>query len=294
MAALQERLASYGQQPGLTVADGLATLDQEYQIQGRKSIAEMRHHCKPVLRVLGDRAMDALTPADLRVYVQGRQQEGRSNATINRELAALRRAMHLAMADDRLARVPKFPVLRETGLRQGTYTREEFDRIVEELPEHLKPVATFAYLTGRRRGEILQIQWEDVNIQEGWIRIRANTTKTDNPDRIPLTGELLSLVSSLSHGSPLSGYVFTFQGKAFKTFQRSWKTAARKAGLPDRLFHDFRRSAATDLIEAGVPEQVAMRVTGHRTRSVFARYNIVKSDSVRDAMARLEDYRRGK
>jgi integrase len=271
-------------------------LDQEYRVQGRKSIDEMRHHVKPILRLLGDRRAEGLTPGVLRQYAATRQQEGRSNATINREFAALRRAMNLAMADDLIARVPKFPMLRETGLRQGTYTREEFDRIVAELPTHLQPVATFAYLTGRRRGEILQLRWEDVNFQEGYVCVRAGTTKTGEPDRIPLAGNLGKLLQSLKdEDCSLQGkFIFSYQGKPFKSFQRSWKQAAKRAGLPDRLFHDFRRSAATDLIEAGVSEQVAMRVTGHRTRAVFARYNIVKSDSVRDAMARLEDYRRGK
>lgn len=280
----------------MTVRALIDGLDQEYQVHGRKSLEVTRHHCKPILRLLGDRKAESLTPGLLRQYCATRQAEGRKNATINREMAILRRAYHIAYEDGFGGVIPKFPHLRETGLRQGTYTREEFDRIVAELPAHLKPVATFAYLTGRRRGEILQLKWEDVNLEEGWIRVRADTTKTDSPDRIPLTGELMALLDGLRGGreTSITGAVFQYQGKPFKTFPHAWKRAATRAGLPGRLFHDFRRSAATDLIEAGVPEQVAMRVTGHRTRSVFQRYNIVKSDSVRDAMAKLEDYRRGK
>ena len=69
--------------------------------------------------------------------------------------------------------------------------------------------------------------------------------------------------------------MFHHKAKPFKSFYKSWKTALVRMGLKDKLFHDLRRAMATDLIEAGVSEQVAIRVTGHKTRAAFDRYNIV-------------------
>jgi len=273
-----------------TVADLLAALVQEYQLQGRKSTPETVYRIRVILRHLGDKAVSAITPSLLRQYAKARIAEGRSGATVNREFAALRRAMNLAYQDGTLERVPKFPVMRETGIRQGTYTREEFERIVGKLAPHLKAVAWFGYLTGRRRGELLQIRWEDVNLEEGFITIRANTTKTGQPDRLPVTEELMAVIQAM----PRSGeWLFMYRGQRLKHFQKGWRRATRQAGLPGKLFHDLRRTVATDLINAGVSQKTAMAITGHKTTAVFLRYQIVRQDEVKSALDKLNDYRKG-
>jgi Site-specific recombinase XerD len=233
-----------------------------------------------------------VTADTLRTYVRSRQEIGRSNATINRELAGLKTAMKLGGL-----LWPNFPALKETGLRQGTYTREEVERLAGALPKHLVPVLWFAYHTGRRRGEILQIKWEDVNWEQRWITIRASTTKGGQPDCLPLTGALMELLMKLhivregTGERPKSPYIFLYRGMPFQEFSKSWKKSLQACGLPDKLFHDLRRTAATDLIEAGVSEQVAMAVTGHKTRSVFQRYHIVRQDAVREGLTVLQKHR---
>jgi len=182
-------------------------------------------------------------------------------------------------------------MLRETGLREGTYTRAEAERMAAALPPHYGPVFWFAYHTGRRRGEILQIRKEDVNLKEGIIRIRATTTKTGSPDRIPLIGELLTLTQQLMAQDPASPWLFNYHGKRFEPSWRTWRDASRKAGLAGKTFHDTRRTAATDLIRAGVPEKVAMAVTGHKTASVFKRYHIVDDQAVAQGFEKLQQFR---
>jgi integrase len=77
----------------------------------------------------------------------------------------------------------------------------------------------------------------------------------------------------------------------FKIPIHAWRGALKRCGLNDKLFHDLRRTAATDLIEAGVSQKVAMAVTGHKTSSIFQRYQIVKTDDIRQGMALMADYR---
>jgi integrase len=79
------------------------------------------------------------------------------------------------------------------------------------------------------------------------------------------------------------------EAKPFKSYRKSWKTACRKAGLPGRIPHDFRRTAVRNLVRAGVPEAVAMKMTGHKTRSVFERYNIVSQGDLNDAARKLDE-----
>ncbi|MDA2924731.1 tyrosine-type recombinase/integrase [Acidobacteria bacterium AH-259-L09] len=87
-------------------------------------------------------------------------------------------------------------------------------------------------------------------------------------------------------------FVFHRSGKQVRYFRRSWITACQKSGVPGRIPHDFRRTAVRNLVRAGVPERVAMQMTGHKTRSVFERYNIVSDADLEQAARRLEDYHR--
>ena len=82
--------------------------------------------------------------------------------------------------------------------------------------------------------------------------------------------------------------VFHIEGNPFKSYRKAWKTACRKAGLPGRIPHDLRRTAVRNLVRAGVSEVVAMKMTGHKTRSIFDRYDIVSQGDLNDAARKLE------
>ena len=73
-------------------------------------------------------------------------------------------------------------------------------------------------------------------------------------------------------------------------YNKAWRVAA---GCPGRILHDFRRTAVRNLVRAGIPERVAMQMTGHKTRAVFERYNIVSSGDLRDAAQRLDRFASG-
>jgi integrase len=286
--------------------------------------AAIGHHLRPYFR--GRRAT-AITTEAIKKYIafrrssdqgtrpyRGRLKEKKEipikpacNATINRELALLKHAFYLGWKSTprKVASVPYIPMLEEHNVRKGFFEHDQFIAMRAGLPEYLRPVLTFAYYTGCRRGEILALQWSQVDLTERVVRLEPGTTKNDEARNLPLTSELyetLSMQKSIREAKyPSCRWVFFNEsGGRIGRFQRSWRTACTTAklnleeGEPEKLFHDLRRSGVRNLIRAGVPESVAMRISGHKTRSVFERYNIVSERDLHEAARKLEIYVAGK
>jgi len=229
-----------------------------------------------------------------------------ANATINRELAALKRMFVLAMQAGKLTQRPHIPMLAEDNVRTGFFEREQYEAVLAKLPEELRPVVTFAYVTGWRvNSEILTLQWRNVDLKAGEIRLDVGTTKNKRGRFLPLNDELRALLEqryaahkALKAKGVIAPWVFfrmvangrrgEKQPRPIRTFDKAWKAASVAAGCPGRIKHDFRRTACRNFVRSGVPETVAMRITGHVTRSVFDRYNIVSDGDLRDAMRRLD------
>lgn len=292
----------------LRFEDAIADVIADYRINGKRSLAHLerrvRKHLQPFF---GGRRMASITTADVRTYVAQRQAAiehedgtvtpGASNAAINRELAILKRAFTLAMQARKILHRPHIPMLLERNVRQGFFERAEFEDVREKLPAELRGVVTFAYLTGWRvRSEVLSLQWSQVDRQAHIIRLEPGTTKNAEGRTLPygLLPELVELIEAqwreherLKAIGTICPYVFHRQGTPIRTFRKAWATACEQAGCPGKLLHDFRRTAVRNLVRVGVPERVAMQITGHKTRSVFDRYHIVSDADLRTAIGQL-------
>ena len=189
------------------------------------------------------------------------------------------------------------PMLKERNVRTGFFEAAQFEAVRKRLSPPLQAVARFAYLTGWRvLSEVLPLQWRQVDLVGGVVRLDAGTTKNEDARTFPLTAELRAVLEAQlaytdtiqkSRGAIIP-HVFHRKGKPIKSFRKAWATACAAAGCPDRIPHDFRRSTVRNLVRAGIPERVAMTMTGHKTRSVFERYNIVSEGGLRDAARRLD------
>jgi integrase len=198
------------------------------------------------------------------------------------------------MTPPKVARVPYIPMLRENNIRKGFFEHHEYLRLHRELPSYLKPVLMFGYYTGAREGEILSLRWHQVDLSSRTVHLEPGTTKNDQPRTIALTDELLETLKSRKRirdlHFPRCEYVFFNKERKICKFERSWKSAVGRAGFPGKLFHDLRRTAIRNMVRAGVPERVAMSISGHKTRSVFDRYNIVAERDLHEAAYRLETH----
>lgn len=136
-------------------------------------------------------------PADVRAYVATRLEEGASSGTINRELAALRRAYTLGVDGQKIQRAPKIKALDENNVRTGFFEREQLEAVRRHLREPLRPVVTFAYITGWRvPSEVLPLTWRQVDSKAGTIRLEPGTTKNDEARMFVMTPELRSVLEA--------------------------------------------------------------------------------------------------
>jgi integrase len=277
-------------------------LAADYKANGRRSTDTLTFRLAPLRETFGqDRAVD-VTAARIARYRDDRLAEGKARATVNRELAALRRAFKLAVKRDVLSAgtVPTVELLAEDNARQGFVGRQQFEAIVAGLPDYLRDAARFGYLTGWRRGEIATLEWRDVDLDAGRITLRREHSKNKRPRTVPFSldggagifGALGAVIARRVQARQGVGdgarYVFHRNGHQLGDFRKAWETACDAAGCSGLLFHDLRRSAVRNLVDAGVDQRVAMAITGHQTISVFQRYRIVNDDDVRKALERVQ------
>ncbi len=268
----------------------------DYRANGRRSLGRAQQNVDHLARFFGGCRAANITTADIRAYTTRRQEAGAANATINRELTALRRMFNLALQAEKFRHAPHVPHLQENNVRQGFFEEAAFHSVLRHLPHEVKPVATFAYITGWRiLSEILPITWAQVDFKGGVVRLEPGTTKNREGRTFPMFPEFRALLEAQRAYTDaiqrergcIIPCVFHRDGKQIKSFRRSWQKACVLAGQPGRLPHDFRRTAVRNMVRKGIPERVAMQLTGHKTRAVFERYNIVSEGDLQEAGRKL-------
>ena len=203
----------------------------------------------------------------------------------------------LAIQAGKLLTRPYVPMLAENNVRTGSFDREQIDSVIGHLPEALRPMVTFAYITGWRiPSEVLTLQWRQVDLDAGTVRLDPGTTKSGEGRVIHMTGDLRAVLESQraitdayqKERGKICPWVFHRNGEQIRVFRTAWQTACRLAGCPGRIPHDLRRTAVPNFVRAGVSEHVATKLSGQKTASVFRRYDIVSDSDLIDAAERLQ------
>lgn len=295
---------------------------------GEQSIGNL----KRLDAAFGGRATADITTGDIAELKLKLRREGLANGTVNRTLALLRRMFVVAVSEEKLRadEIPKFVELPEATPREGFLELEDFLRLRQLLPERLRTLVTLAFYTGMRWGEIRNLRWESVDLLHGKIRLGAGTTKNKEARTIPLMGELAPMLAREKKRLPGARHVFAASAtRPIASMRKAWVNACLRAELGHRewvcrgrscerfnkptdekkrcavcgqsgklkyvglTFHDFRRTGVRNLVRAGVPESVAMAISGHKTRSVFEHYNITSERDLDEAAAKVDAYMAG-
>ena len=234
----------------------------------------------------------ALTTYQIRQYQLARRAAGAATGTINRETSALHRMGTLAVHWGWLDTVPGFPDrLRENPPRQGFFEHPEYLAVRARLPAPWQDILDLAYYSGWRKNEILGLTWDELDEAGGVIRLSPARSKTLVGRILPISQPIAeALARRRARRDPDSPLVFHRDGIPVRRWRTAWRTACQAAGVPTRFLHDCRRTAARNLIRASVPERVAMLLTGHKTRAIFDRYNIINEQELLEAGDQLVAY----
>ena len=314
----------------ITLEDGAKMIRADYIAQGRRSLGRVERSLKHVRAHFGTkRALATITAQDLDCYVTERiERDGAARATVKNELAALKRIFSLAIRKRLLQQRPAFPEFgdpdgnaRKEFIEADDYAAIQAviasDTIMmkrvpysREYHETAARVITFVYRSGWRwKSEVRFLRWSQVDLDDKRVTLK---TSKNGKGRVLAHGDdsELTVVIETAHaytkeveqrtGQPVE-WVFHVNGKRLRAdtepggFYHFWKAVCTKAnvigddGRP-KILHDHRRSTVRRLERAGVSREIAKRVVGHQTDSMYSRYNIVRDEDVQEAIGKAAEY----
>jgi integrase len=215
-------------------------------------------------------------------YNPKKKKEIKAPGTIEKNLQYLNTVYNQAWKNNLVAvralKVVRHRTRLRCNIREGFMEYHHFEDIYDNLPNPLKLPFKICYLYGLRKNECLQIEWKDLNLKKGAIRIPD--TKTRVPRTIYVSEEIKKELQEHAEDNGHSRYVFTKSKNSsvpiYSNFlYKHFRIALERCGYKNRfIWHDTRRSAIRDMVRSGLPESVVMKISGHKSRSVFERYNI--------------------
>lgn len=277
-------------------------LREHYTSTGSRDTVEAEWRLAHLDKFFGHYRAATIGPAEVTRYTVQRQASGASNGTINRELAVLGRMLRLAYKQGKMARLPMWDKLKEAPARQGFFEPEQYDAVRRHLRADLQAAVAIEYTYGwRNKSEVLSLERRHLDLGAGTLRLDPGMTKNGEGRVVYLTPVLKTLLTAQVERvealqkrlGRIIPWLFphldgVHAGKRMQDFRKAWATACRKAGVPGRLRHDFRRTAVRNMERQGVPRSVATKLTGHKTENVYRRYAIVNDADLKAAALRLD------
>jgi integrase len=280
-----------------TFTNAAQLVTDNYIARGLKTLVDTQRRIDCYLKPhFGDLRLTEITTDVVDAFVAERKKANATNSEINRQLGVLKRAFSLAMRARKVFARPHIEMLKEPAPRTGFFEYPDFVQVRDLLLAHVRPLIEFIYITGWRwDSEARPLRWDQIDFHHGTVTIPPGQTKGGEGRTFVMTAELRKLLKRQREATdrleekagetcPL---VFHQDGQLIRYFYRPWREACAAAKVPGKLLHDMRRTAIRNLVRAGVSERVAMQMCGHKTRSIFDRYNITSERDLRNAATLL-------
>lgn len=243
--------------------------------------------------VLGTKRLAEISPFDLERYRRGRKQDGRSDITVNRELAFLRHLYTMAMTWGKATENPvkKVRFARENNGRIRVLSPEEEGRLLAHCGPQIIPIVIAALHTGFRASELLSLTWEDIDFRKGMITVKAAYAKNGESRSVPMNDVLTATLQKTRMNRIVTGLVFCNRnGMPYRSFRTAFEHAVRQADIMNLTFHDLRHTFTSRLVMSGVNLPTVQALIGHKEISMTLRYTHLSSDHKQRAVRVLETF----
>jgi integrase len=229
-------------------------------------------HLRWLDRHLRGVALDAINRDVVDRLMQARVADGVSNASVNRTFEVLRAILRRAVNEwEWLERAPRIRMLPEPKRRIRWLTREEAQRLLVELPPHLRAIARFSLATGLRQRNVVELEWSQVDLDRRQAWIHPDQAKARRAIAVPLNAQATVVLRQAQGNHPR--YVFTYQGEPIKQVNtRAWRRALERAGIEDFRWHDLRHTWASWHVQEGTPLNVLQELGGWESEEMVRRY----------------------
>jgi integrase len=213
----------------------------------------------------------------------------RTGIAINRELELLRSVLNKAkewgyLDQNPFSRFQKSIMEPEDHGRVRYLTEDEIKALLAACPDYLGNIVRAALLTGLRKGDVLSLKWEDVDLEKGILFFNEEKKRGRRQVKI-LNDDMVNLLMGIPKGK--SDHIFTYEGKPLKDVQRSFRTALKKAKIENFHFHDLRHCSASLLAQRGVGLQIIQRHLGHSSISMTQRYSHLSDAALKEGIDKL-------
>ena len=277
-------------------------LGQE-KVKMKAYYATLQYNLRSFNEEFGGKIVSRIKPADIENYQARRKKEGYSDNYIDHHVGAAKTVVFKAFDNDLVSgetvkafkRVQKL-LKPNSNARDRILDLEEFNRLVEHSSGHMKDILATAFYTGMRRGEILSLTWDKIDLDRRVIRLEAEDTKDGEPRRVPIMRKLVGVLSRIPRAIH-DNHVFLYKGKPVKSIKTGFIRVCKDAGVDygrfekgGFIFHDLRHCFNTYMRKAGVAQSVIMEITGHSKRTMFDRYNTIDLEDLHQAIDQFEAY----
>ena len=277
--------------------NSMVTLDQLFdwflalrEVQKLDSYSRMKVQLKALRRLLTPQQLIRdVTIAQLENFVHRRLQEPSPNRigktiapkTVKEEISLLRNILNRALRHEIISKIPVayYPSVKVDNVRKRIFTDDEYQRLLEASPLWLRRIVIMAYWTGMRQKEIIQLEWNAVDLKTGFVRLNAAQTKTDEARSVRLSPQVIQMMKEIPKTLHTRNVFLSVTQKPicrWGSYQKKvWNESLKKAGIEDAVFHDMRHDFVTKAMRRGNPAYLVMKQVGHKSDAMLRRYQLI-------------------
>jgi integrase len=259
----------------------------------QRSFRSKRGFLVQLVKTFGHYRLRQLTTQLLEQFQTERINKGNKPATVNRLIATLKHCVNKGyqwemLSEQTFKRVKQVKLLEENNRRLRYLSKEECQILLSKCDNHIRPIVLTALHSGCRKGEILNLKWDNnVDLKHGFILL--DFTKNGERREIPISDTLKQELNSLTRRLDVPHVFYDIKtGKPYKDIKRSFKTAVKRAKIHDFKFHDLRHTFASHLIMAGVDITTVSRLLGHKSLTMTLRYAHLAPSHMANAVSLLD------